>query len=156
WFLWHRASGKWAMLPWDVDSEIGGRSPSTSIYTGELSDPSNIWGGPNWLKDSFFKSFRAEYKARLFVLNNTLLNPTNISALGLSNARAFADSRFASVNTQLGLGLFQRPNRPLALTPGTGQAVLPPALLQSSPYTHSANPPPGHASTTWFIRRADQ
>ncbi len=155
WFLWRRASGRYAMLPWDVDSEFGGRSATTSIFIGELGDAANFWQGPNWLKDSWFKAYRNEFKERLFVLNNTLLNPTNISALGFTSYRTWADQRFASVNSQLALGVFHRPNQPVALSPSGGQAVLPGATLQSSAYTHSAAPAPAHASTTWIIRQAD-
>jgi hypothetical protein len=154
-FLWRRAGGRYAMLPWDVDSEIGGRAATTSIFIGELNDPANFWQGPNWLKDSWFKAYRNEFKERLFLLNNTLLNPTNISALGFANYRTWADQRFASVNSQLALGVFHRPNQPVALSPSGGQAVLPGAALQSSAYAHSTAPAPAHASTTWFIRHAD-
>src|SRR5439155_3026188 len=100
----------------------------------------------------FYKAFRQEYRRKLFILNNTLLNPTNISAMGYDSFRSYADPRFASVNAQLGLGVFQRPGKPTNLSPVAGQAVLPPAVLRASAYTHGASPAPAHGSTTWFIR----
>jgi hypothetical protein len=181
WFLWRRASGRWGVLPWDFDGEAGRLSSSgittqtnSSIYLGEFGVPTPYWSAfgivktcptcacpgdsrgcwtdANWMKDSFYKAFRQEYKQKLFLLNNTLLNPANISAMGYANFRSYADGRFASINSQLGLGVFQRPARPANLSPIAGQAALPPAVLRASAYTHGSSPAPAHGSTTWFIR----
>ncbi|HUR45654.1 MAG TPA: lamin tail domain-containing protein, partial [Candidatus Saccharimonadales bacterium] len=181
WFLWRRANGKWGTLPWDFDSEAGGlinsginTQPTSSIYLGEFGVPTPYWSAfsivktcptcpcsgdvngcwtdANWMKDSFYKAFRLEYRQKLFILNNTLLNPTNITAIGYSNFRSYADTRFASINSQLGFGVFQRPGRPLNVSPASAQAALPPAVLQASAYTHGSSPAPAHSSTTWFIR----
>jgi hypothetical protein len=168
-FLWRRANGRWGALAWDFDGELGGLQQSgyiqttASIYLGEFAVPLIYtgfydvvdWVDANWLKDSFYKAFREEYRRKLFILNNTLLHPTNITALGFGTYRTYADARSVSINSQLGLGAFRRPLTPTNLAPAFGQAALPPALLQSSTYRHSATLAPGHASTTWIIRPAD-
>jgi len=162
-FLWRRANGKWALLPWDFDDEYYEPFVNWSIYQGEVGDPNVTERGPNYLYDAIYKAFRQEYKQRLFVLNHTLLNPTNISALGFGSLasagggtmRGYADQRFPIVNQKLGLGTYQSPRRPANVSPPNGAAALPPGVLQASPYTHTANPPSPHSSTTWFIRSAN-
>ncbi len=160
-FLWHRENGKWGVLQWDFDGEMditvatnaslylseAGVAPLYSTFAGPPA-----WVDANWVNDSFFKAFRDEYRRKLFVLNNTLLNPTNITALGLGSIRAFADARFASINRQLALGTFQRPRVPTPVAPAQFEAVVAPASLVASPYAHTASPAPAHASTTWWIR----
>lgn len=154
-FLWQQANGKWTMLPWDFDAMFGGGSPSSaSIYAGEVNDRSNNYRGPNYFKDSFIKAFRQELKERNFLLINTLLHPDNITALGYGRYRSFAVTRAASVNSQVGLGVFQRPNKPLAESPPKGSVVFPATELRTSAYGHSASPASPHASTVWEIRSA--
>lgn len=156
-FLWQQRNGRWSLLPWDFDAMYGGGDntpPTASIYMGEVGDPNNNFRGPNFLKDSFFKAFREEYKQKLFLLNNTLLHPDNIRAMGYGAIGSFADARFASVNAQCGYGTFQRPQQPTNLAPANGVTALPPVDLRSSAYGHSATPAPAHASTTWEIRSA--
>jgi hypothetical protein len=157
-FLWQQRNGRWSMLPWDFDAMFGNGDntpPSASIYMGEVGDPNNNFRGPNFLKDSFFKAFRDEYKQKLFLLNHTLLHPDNIRAMGFGSIGAFADARFPSVNAQCGLGVFQRPVQPVNLAPDAGTTTLPPAELRGSTYSHSATPPPAHAATTWEVRTSD-
>ena len=157
-FLWQRRNGKWGMLPWDCDAWFGrgDNTPATSsIYIGEVGDRNNNSRGPNFFKDGFIKAFREEYKQRLFLLNNTFLHPDNITAMGFSSIRTFADARFASVNTQCGFGPFQRPTRPLNVQPPNRSAALPSMKFQVSAYSHSASSPPSHAKTTWEIRAAN-
>jgi hypothetical protein len=157
-FLWQNANGKWGMLPWDCDAWYGrgDNTPATSsIYIGEVGDPNNNSRGPNFIKDSFFKAFRTEYRERLFLLNNTFLHPDNISAMGFASIRPFANARHTNVNTRCALGVFQRPNRPFNLAPSGGTAAFPGDSLVSSPYAHSDPNVPAHASTTWIIRRGD-
>jgi hypothetical protein len=153
-YLWRQANGQWGLLPWDLDGELS--NTSQSIYWDEqtASQPDTL-RGPHWIKDCFFKTFREEYKRKLFLLNNTLLNPTNISALGLTWARNYANARFVNVNQQLGLGVFYRPFAPTNLAPANNAGVLPPTVLQASGYRHSATNPPAHATTTWLIRAAN-
>lgn len=157
-FLWQKANGKWGMLPWDCDSWYGrgDNTPATSsIFIGEVGDPNNNSRGPNFIKDSFFKAFRNEYRERLFLLNNTFLHPDNITAMGFNSIRAFANARHTNVNTRCALGVFQRPNRPENLAPAGGTSAFPGAELVASPYSHSDPNAPAHASTTWIIRRSD-
>jgi hypothetical protein len=35
--------------------------------------------GPQWVKDSFMKAYREEYKQKAFILNNTLLSPAGLT-----------------------------------------------------------------------------
>ena len=65
---------------------------------------------PNYLYDAIFKAFRKEFKERLFVLNNTLLHPDNLTKLGYGDIlapgeritmRRFAETRLPHVNQQL-------------------------------------------------------
>ena len=63
------------------------------------------------------------------MLNKTLLNPTNLSALGLGWVRNFANARFSNANQQLGLGVFPRPLQPVHLAPADNAGTLPPAAL---------------------------
>ncbi len=161
-FLWRRANGKWAFLAWDFDAELGGfgNQATAGLYLGEFGAPliytqfgiPPIWVDANWVKDSFYKAFRQEYKQKLFLLNNTLLNPTNIVALGFGSFSNYAAARFASINSQLGLGPFQRPRQPMNREPAPSQGVLPPRSLAASPYSHTTDPAPAHASTTWWMR----
>jgi len=156
-FFWQRRNGRWGMLPWDFDAMFGrgDNAPSNaSIYMGEVGDPNNNFRGPNYMKDSFFKAFRQEYREKLFLLNNTLLHPANITDMGFGSIRSFADQRFASVNQQCGFGPFERPDQPVNLAPVPGAGAWPPTELMTSPYAHSADPAPAHASTTWLIRSA--
>ncbi|HKX62668.1 MAG TPA: lamin tail domain-containing protein, partial [Verrucomicrobiae bacterium] len=159
-FTWRRENGKWVIVQWDFDGELDLSYTNSNIYLSEYGAPLNYppfagppaWVDANWLNDSFFKAFRLEYRRKLWTLNNTLLNPTNITAIGLGSFRPFADTRFGSVNAQLAFGAFQRPRTPTNLAPARLQSVFPPAILMASAYSHPALPAPVHASTTWWIR----
>lgn len=156
-FLWRRGDGKWGMLPWDLDAEFQTTRATQSIFWDEFASPQpDTLRGPQWVKDSFMKAFREEYKQTAFILNNTLLSPaglTNIGANGLLSA--YAAARQPNVNSQLGLGPWSAPLRPTNVAPAHAAVVFPPTALQASPYLHSApsNVPP-HARTTWLIRRS--
>lgn len=153
-FLWRRANGRWAMLPWDLDAEMS--SSGQSIYWDEHAVPQpDTLRGPHWIKDSFLKAWREEYRRTLWLLNNTLLLPAQFGPAGYNGAQSFATARHASVNAQLGYGTFFRPVTPAAEAPASGAAVLPGAALLTSAYAHgSLAPVPAHASTTWMIRAA--
>ncbi len=149
-FLWQRVNGNWSLLPWDMDAMFG--DPAVSIFAGEVGDRSNTYRGPNYFKDSFIKAFRAELKQRLFLLNNTLLLPGNLAALGFPTYSSYASARFTSVNQQCGLGVFTHPTQPVNLWPSYGDTAAWPANLVASPYSHTASPAPAQATTTWEIR----
>ncbi len=151
--VWQQANGLWSLTGWDFDGFFS--STDASIFAGEVGDRSNNFRGPNFFKDSFIKAFREELKQRAFLLNNTLLLPSNLRATGFSSIAGFADQRFVSVNQQCGYGEFQRPNQPVNLSPGDGLSAFPPMTLQASAYGYSANPVAPHASTTWMIRDAN-
>ena len=154
-FMWQQTNGKWCMLPWDCDAFMTADKVSYSIYTGEVGDPSNNFRGPNYIKDSFIKAFRPELKERYHLLINTLLHPDNITALGFSSYASFAGSRNANVKQQIGLGEFQRPNQPVNVFPLNATSALPPEALRASNYSHTTNPAPAHATTTWELRAAN-
>src|SRR5262245_17593270 len=78
-FLWRKADGRWTLLPWDLDIEFGAARSTQSIYWDEYANPQpDSLRGPHWVKDSFLKAYREEYKQKLFILNNTLLSPSNL------------------------------------------------------------------------------
>ena len=153
-FIWRRANGLWAMTAWDLDVEFGNASKSI-FWDEQVPAQPDTLRGPHWLKDSFYKAYREEYKQKLWLLNNTLLNPAGFAANGWSSLQAFASSRLASVNQQLALGVFQRPAQPVNLMPVATTSAFPPATLTASAYGHSDPNPPAHALTTWIIRRAN-
>ena len=124
--------------------------------------------------DSFLKSFRTEFNQRTWFLNNTLLEPENLSALTYKNsagtsvtyfafinglAGGFAVNRFNYVNTQVALGTFYKPTRPTNTTPVNGTGVLPgvnfaaSAYAYNAAYTHTAAAVTSpHTKTKWEIR----
>jgi hypothetical protein len=156
--VYRQPDGKWTMMPWDFDGEFATGDASNSIFAGKRDDAngsySNNSRGPNYFKDTFFRAFEAEYRQRMFVLNNTLLHPDNLTALGLNYFPAFAAARHTQVNNQLGLGPFLRPARPVNVAPANGGSALPPATLQASSYSHGATSPSPHVSSRWEIREA--
>lgn len=161
--VYQQADGKWTMMPWDFDGEIGGQPSSDSIFAGKKDDSggsySNNTRGPNWFKDSVLRAFPAEFKQRMFVLNNTLLHPQNVVSIAAAYGTGFnsnwGNERFASVNAQCGLGTFARPAQPTNVAPANNGAAVPPANLQTSTYSHSTAPAPAHTRSKWEIRSAD-
>jgi len=183
-FLWRRApvqkadgtfeNAKWVRLLWDFDGMYGtgdGTSATASIYLGEVGNPNNNYRGPHYIKDSFFKAFRTEFKERLWFLNNTLLEPDNLQTLTFGTSSGgtstyltsigFAVSRFNSVNTQCALGVFYKPSKPVHTAPANNAAVLPGSSLTASAYarvaayTKTAAPDPStHVASKWEIRTA--
>lgn len=171
-YVYLQADGKWTMVPWDFDNEMAGGSGgdqgySNSIFAGRKDDTagaySNNFRGPNWFKDHFLRAYEAEYKARLFALNNTLLSPTNVAAVAAANGTTVPDAtwvanRQASVNFQCGLGSWTAPTQAVNNAPANNTGVVPPANLVTSAYGHTSGNTAGlnaHASTRWEIRRSD-
>jgi hypothetical protein len=183
-FLWRRANGRWASVPWDFDGFFGnGDTTGTNswIYVGENGTPpagilGNNFRGPNFYKDSVFKAYRSEYNQRLWVLNNTYLHPENLKTLFYRDANgglvsyydfinsvhgSFCELRFRSVNSQTGHAAdgsdFTRPTRPTHVSPAHNATALPPASLVASAYAHTSGSNAGsgaHASSKWEIRAA--
>jgi hypothetical protein len=160
--VYQQANGKWTLMPWDFDAEFGNTgdaAATNSILAGKRDDQdgsySNNFRGPNFFKDTILRAFDAEYRQRLFVLNNTLLAPANLTQLGLNYYPSFAAARHASVNSQLNLGPFHRPGTPVNSEPASGASALSPMRLAASPYTHSAPSPVAHAKSRWEIRSAE-
>ena len=98
-FLWRRANGKWVRLLWDFDAMYGrgdNTGTGSSIYLGEAGLPSSYPGnnsrGPNYIKDSFLKAFRTEFKQRMWFLNNTLLDPENLQTLNYIQSTGVANT----------------------------------------------------------------
>jgi hypothetical protein len=189
-FFWQRANGKWAHFPWDFDGFFGnGDTTGTNswIYLGETGTPApatNTYGtvlgnnfrGPNYFKDSFFKAYRTEYDARLWVLNNTYLHPDTLKTIFFTTGAGaqqsyysyinavkagFCEARFASVNVQLGKAAdgsdFLRPAKPTHSAPLAGATALPASNMVSSVYTHSSGNTTGgnaHAKSKWELRHS--
>ena len=134
-FLWRRANGRWVFIPWDFDAFFAGDKQTYSIFVGENGNASNNFRGPNWFKDTFLKTYRNEYRQRMWELNNSLLDPANLVAIGFGSINGFATARRTNVNSQLAtLGTYFKPNRPTNQSPATGATVLPPADLTASAY----------------------
>ena len=153
-FLWRRSNGKYVHLPWDLDQWFASDKQTYSIFVGENGDPSNNFRGPNWFKDTFIKTYRADYRQRMWELNNSFFDPANIAALGYPQFASFYTARRSNVNTQLAsFGTYYKPNRPTNQQPVNAAIVLPPTNLVSSAYVHgnTANPSP-HTSSKWEIR----
>lgn len=151
-FFWRRVNGKWTRISWDFDAMMDGSRINQNIFVGETGAP-NPFFGTNWFKDTILKAYRNEYRQKLWELNNTLLDPVNLNALGCTNAANFATQRQPYVNTNVALGTFTKPARPTHVSPTGGSVVVSPtANFTTSAYAH-----PGasaHTSTKWEIRSA--
>jgi hypothetical protein len=145
-FVWKRSDGVWQMLPWDFDGELG--ETTRSIFNGEEG---------NFFKDNLFKTYREEYKQRLWWLNNTALHPDYLASIGIThpNMITYGPLRMDEVNRQLGYGPFLKPSRPLAVSPVAGESVAGAVTLTSSPYAYTPSPAAAHLSTYWAIRTAE-
>jgi len=159
-YFWRRANGLWVRLGWDYDQVMstggggpgpGGGSATQTIYGGEFG-AATVFDGVNWWKDTFYKTYRASYKQRLWELNNSFFDSTNLSAQGLSTASSFAKSRQANVNSQLSLGTYYKPLRPANLYPPNALSVISATNLATSAYSHPQSTP--HYATKWEIRAA--
>ena len=145
--LWHQRDGRWAWLPWDFDDMFDARGTGDSIFDGAP------FGGVNYFRQSLMASVRADYAAKAWEVNNTILDPENLAQLGISaNITRWAAGRQTAVNRQLGLGDYPRPQRPAALSPSGFAGVGPGALLRAGPYanTNAGAGPMGAAH--WQIR----
>jgi len=171
-----QGDGKWTMIPWDFDGEMNGGATGdagydNSIMAGQKDDLNGTYSnnsrGPNWFKDSVLRAYgdttgpntNNDYRQKLFILNNTLLKPANVTAfassIGISVPNAtWLTNRFNSVNTQLGLGTWYAPAKPTHTAPANNASVLPGASLTASAYSHTDPVPPVHTKTRWEIRAA--
>ncbi len=170
-YFWRRASGLWCRLGWDYDLVMGvsgnpagnlggsggggggvGGTTNQTIYGGEAGAPV-VFDGTNWWMDTFFKTFRTEYNQRLWELNNSFFDPTNLTAQGFSVAPTFAKMRQAYINSVLtNLGTYYKPNRPLNLYPASNSIVVLATNFVTSAYTNSHGTP--QLATKWEIRTA--
>ena len=99
-YVYLQPDNRWTMVPWDFDGEMSGGATgdqgyTNSIFAGRKNDLagnySNNSRGPNWFKDSVLRAFEAEYRQRMFILNNTLLSPANIQAVAAANGVSVPD-----------------------------------------------------------------
>ena len=78
-FLYHKADdGKWCMFPWDMDNTLGGAFGEYNAHWlrgANRSDVGNRGGWWNYIKDSFFIAYEAEYTTMLLYLNNEVYSP---------------------------------------------------------------------------------
>ncbi len=143
--LQRQSNGKWMIMPWDFDYEFADRDPATGIYSTN-----------NSVKETVINYFNAEYKSRMWLLNNTLLTPTNLLSLGIDFG-TWTQSRVDYVNATLGLGAFQRPVKPVTASPTNAAGVVPPVSLVLGAYSHTSGNTTGnnaHTKTKWEIRTA--
>ena len=78
-YLYRRRDSKWLLMPWDLDLDFGGwKGANSSIYIGAQNDPDNRNGWWNYIKDSFLRSYRAEYHARLRQMIDGPLSPATV------------------------------------------------------------------------------
>jgi hypothetical protein len=157
-FYWKRANGKWGRLGWDYDGVMAnnggglGGGTNQTIYGGEYGAPV-VFDGTQWWKDTFYKTFRTEYQKKLWELNNSFFDPTNLTAQGFTVAATFAKGRQAYINTQLSsLGTYFKPNRPTNSFPVSGSTVISATNLVTSAYSHPQSTP--HYATQWELRTA--
>jgi hypothetical protein len=162
-YFWRRASGLWSRLGWDYDMVMQNTSAilntiiptsatNQTIYGGEAGAPI-VWDGTNWWKDTFFKCFRNEYNQRLWELNNSFFDPTNLTAQGFTIAPAFARGRQAYINSQLiSFGTYYKPNRPTNNYPVSGGIIVSATNFVTSRYSHPKGTP--QLATKWEIRTA--
>lgn len=160
-FYWKRANGKWGRLGWDYDGVMGipygppgmnTGATNQTIYGGEYG-ATTVFDGVQWWKDTFYKTFRPEYQKKLWELNNSFCDPTNLTALGLTTAATFAKGRQAYVNTQLAaFGTYYKPARPTNSYPANGGVVVSATNLVTTAYAHPQATP--HYATKWEIRAA--
>lgn len=172
--VYMQGDGKWTMLPWDFDAEMNGGATgdagfNNSIFAGKKDDGdgsySNNFRGPNWYKDSVLRAYDDStgpntsnaFRQKMFILNNTLLKPANVAAVAAASGTAVPDttwlnSRFNSVNSQLGLGIWYAPVKPGNSAPSNNASVLPGATLVTTAYSHTNPSPKPHNSTRWEIR----
>jgi hypothetical protein len=170
-YVYLQPDNKWTMVPWDFDGEMSGGATgdagyNNSIFAGRKDDLqgaySNNSRGPNWYKDHFLRAYEAEYKQRLFILNNTLLAPSSVAAIAGAYATNVPDAnwlinRQTSVNTQCGLGSWFAPGQPTNTAPAAGSGIVPPFSFTTSAYTHTSGNTSGanaHTRTRWEIRRS--
>src|SRR5688572_32796221 len=126
------------MLPWDFDGEMAGGATgdagyTNSIFAGRKNDTAGTYAnnsrGPNWFKDSFLRGFETEFKQKLFILNNTLLTPANVTAVASAYGTTVPDmnwltQRQASINSQVGLGIWYAPTTATNSTPANNTSAL--------------------------------
>lgn len=95
-FLWRQDDGRWSILPWDFDDQFDASVTSVSIYNGAP------FAGPNYFKQGLVTAYHDRFQQIAWQLNNTLLDPDNLAALGV---------RLAEVPAQLGIGAGPRAGR---------------------------------------------
>ncbi len=151
-FYWRRVNGKWSRISWDFDDLMTSQRITQDIFVGETGADDPFFG-PNWFKDTILKTYRNEFRQKLWELNNSLLDPVNLNALGYPNSATFATQRQTNVNSQLGLGAYTKPARPTNSSPATGSIV----ISTTANFTTSAYSHPGgsaHVNTKWEVRAA--
>ncbi len=86
--------GKWCVFPWDMDNTLGGSqgewnanpfrgadqarvdaSPELKARIGNIGNRSGWW---NYVKDSFFIAYEAEFLQMFYTLNNTVFEPESL------------------------------------------------------------------------------
>lgn len=78
-FLYRKTDdGKWCVLPWDMDNTLGGAFGEYNAHWlrgANRSDVGNRSGWWNYIKDSFFLAYEAEFATMMLYLNNEVYPP---------------------------------------------------------------------------------
>ncbi|HOW70797.1 MAG TPA: lamin tail domain-containing protein [Phycisphaerae bacterium] len=84
-FLYRKADdGKWCMLPWDMDNTLGGAYGEYNAHWlrgANRSDVGNRSGWWNYIKDSFFLAYEAEFTTMMLYLNNEVYPPEVMNSI---------------------------------------------------------------------------
>jgi hypothetical protein len=164
-YFWRRANGLWVRLGWDYDGVMSnsggggggggamGGTTNQTIFGGEYG-ATTVFDGVNWWKDTFYKTYRSEYTRKLWELNNSFFDPTNLTAQGFTVASAFAKGRQIYINSVLSgtYGTYYKPNRPVNIYPPSNSIVILATNFVTSAYSHAQSTP--HRATRWEIRTA--
>jgi hypothetical protein len=87
-FLYRDAiTGKWQMLPWDMDNTLGGAfgesnaHPFRGVDESRYGNVGNRSGWWNRIKDSFFIAYPEEFVSLFYYLNNTEFSPAALQPI---------------------------------------------------------------------------
>jgi len=87
-FLYRDAiTGKWQMLPWDMDNTLGGAfgesnaHPFRGVDEARYGNVGNRSGWWNRIKDSFFIAYPEEFVSLFYYLNNTEFSPAALQPI---------------------------------------------------------------------------
>ncbi|MGC6426034.1 MAG: lamin tail domain-containing protein [Akkermansiaceae bacterium] len=133
-FYYRTPSGRWIILPWDFDEVFASRNLRSHVFESTIKT-----------------AFPTAYADRLYHLNNTLMDQSNLIANKITfRASDFASARQSTINERLDRGAYVRPITPILKKPLNGGGHHPALAFETSEYLH----PDGktHTATLWEFR----